>query len=227
MKTFLLPRRDKGGALTALAALTSAFLLSVSSAKANTTTWTDFTTGNGLGPNSATSGLDFSTATLKVQNGGYTIAGSPGSFSINGNINPGDHSTLQFNLISSGTVSLDTLTYTYTFTGSGTPSIDWGLGSHNFGAVNLDTTSGSHTGSVDLTLAGGNATGTTFSFADFSGELDGLTGGANITFSQFSITAVSKVTAVPEGDSWLVTVFMLSPLLWARLIQLRQHRRLG
>lgn len=187
LRTFLgFSRWGTQAILPTLFALTLVCVLSVSSARADVTVWSDFSANTGAGPYSPTSGSDFSGATLSVS--GTHTGGSTLSFAAN------SADTLTFTLTSSDTVSLTALSYTYNYSGSGFPNIDWVLhnttdsNSHDYGPTAVFNGSDVNV-NLDLTIGGADTTGQSFTL---TGTLGGPGDGSNITFTQFSITAVPE-----------------------------------
>jgi hypothetical protein len=189
-----LPRRGARAVLPALFTFTAACVLSVSSAQAAVTTWTDFSAPEvaGTGPYPANPlGSDFASASLGAPGGSDTpFAGSVGHLSITAVAS--GNSILTFSLdAGAGTVNLASITYDYGYTivGSPTPTpvMVWTMtGFTSTGTENNITTTGG-SGNIDLSSAGPFSG--TFTLV---GTLSGTATGDNINFSDFSITTVPE-----------------------------------
>jgi hypothetical protein len=187
-----LSRLGVGAVLPALLVFAAACILSVSSAQADVTGW-DFTgmSYSGQGAYSATSGSDFTSASLAVSGNSTHFVNESGNLQTSYLDNR--NNTLTFTLTSSSTITLTSLTYSYNYDDTGTPgttTIVWTLGTFTSSGSENVINDGNSSGSIDLSAAGANATGTTFTLTGTQTGVPGVSG--NIDFSNFSITAVPE-----------------------------------
>jgi len=141
--------------LPALFTFTAASVLSVASARADTT-FSDFAP-NG---SSTASPSDFTASATLGVSGNDSVSGSSGDLLITDNNAGSGQSILTFTLNNTGggTITLTSLEYTYGFSGEGA-TVDWNLNGSDLGSTPITILQDN---TIDLTAAGANATGTSF-----------------------------------------------------------------